>query len=119
MTRNNGVRDLQCTEGAAHSVLKLTLTAHMLLHLADNSELLKAGGSAVIFDYFQDTNLVRKGEHGSDRVTRIGGRQGGWLRCFGLGSLRGGWVHCSWPGKGANVMPATKARCRYLAWSRC
>ncbi|PNW77319.1 hypothetical protein CHLRE_10g431350v5 [Chlamydomonas reinhardtii] len=27
----------------------------------DNSELLKAGGSAVIFDYFQDTNLVRKG----------------------------------------------------------
>jgi hypothetical protein len=28
---------------------------------ADNSELLKAGGSAVIFDYSTDTNLVRKG----------------------------------------------------------
>ncbi|GLC68756.1 hypothetical protein PLESTF_000733400 [Pleodorina starrii] len=27
----------------------------------DNSELLKAGGSAVIFDYFNDTKLVRKG----------------------------------------------------------
>lgn len=27
----------------------------------DNSELLKAGGSAVIFDYFQDPNLERKG----------------------------------------------------------
>ncbi|KAG2488016.1 hypothetical protein HYH03_013451 [Edaphochlamys debaryana] len=27
----------------------------------DNSELLKAGGSAIIFDYFMDTKLVRKG----------------------------------------------------------
>ncbi|GFR41922.1 hypothetical protein Agub_g2714, partial [Astrephomene gubernaculifera] len=27
----------------------------------DNSELLKAGGSAVIFDYFNDAKLVRKG----------------------------------------------------------
>ncbi len=30
--------------------------------VADNSDLLKAGGSAVIFDYFNDTKLVRKGE---------------------------------------------------------
>lgn len=27
----------------------------------DNCDFLKCGGDAVIFDYFQDTNLVRKG----------------------------------------------------------
>lgn len=43
-------------------LLQLICSVRIVHYSADNSELLKAGGSAVIFDYFNDTRLVRKGE---------------------------------------------------------